>query len=81
MQFQADISNIYVLKSPNKESTALGAFYLAGIQAGAFSLNDILSREKEYTSFSPKLGEIERQKLIKRWKKAVKMSLGWSKED
>lgn len=81
MQFQADISNIYVLKSPNKESTALGAFYLAGIQAGAFSLNDILNREKEYTSFSPKLGEIERQKLIKRWKKAVKMSLGWSKED
>jgi len=53
MQFQSDISEINVIRNKDKESTSLGAFYLAGLGVKLFSsfedIKLLVHKEKEYT--------------------------------
>lgn len=78
MQFQADISNTIVIKNQVKESTALGAFYLAALGIKLFSSTDeikkLVVKEKEY---KPKMKKEYREKYLAKWHKAVKMCQGW----
>lgn len=72
LQFLADILNIRVDRPEVPETTALGAAYLAGLQAGLFaSLDDIAAQWRCQAYFEPQMGERERQRLLAGWDAAV----------
>jgi glycerol kinase len=77
MQFQADILNTPVERPTVIESTATGAAYLAGIEAGLWKKSQITSNRKIERSFTPAMPEEERAKLYNGWKKAVQRTMKW----
>jgi glycerol kinase len=77
MQFQADILGTDVERPKVIESTAMGAAYLAGIQAGIWKKNDIVKNRVIEKKFQPVMDESVRAKLYKGWKKAVERTKGW----
>ncbi len=81
MQFQADVLDCDVERPKVIETTALGAAYLAGIQVGMFSKDDIATNRNIDTSFSPKMDNPQRKKLLKGWHKAVDRARSWEDED
>lgn len=82
MQFQSDILHVPVLRPDVTETTALGAAYLAGLAVDFWPNKDeITKRWSINREFNPGMSEEERQEKYKWWKKAVKHSLGWYKED
>ena len=73
MQFQADISNVTVVRAEMKEATAAGAAYLAGLTAGIFSGKDeIRTLGSEKKSFFPEISEEERAERLNGWHRAVR---------
>ena len=79
MQFQADILDTDVLRPDCIETTALGAAYLAGLAVGFWrSREEIRSNWALSQTFSPKIEEVKREKLLRGWKKAVKCAFGWA---
>lgn len=81
MQFQADILGIEVDRPEIVESTALGAAYLAGLKAGIWTLDEIRKIRKTERKFTPELTATERDKLYKKWQKAVERTFNWAKEE
>ncbi len=80
MQFQADILNRRVVRPVVKETTALGAAYLAGLAVDYWeSLEEIESLWKAEKVFEPGMDEETRRKLYHGWKEAVKRAMGWAK--
>ena len=72
MQFQSDILGIPVLCPETKETTALGAAYLAGLAVGFWeSREDIAKHWKVKGSWSAKLDMNESNNLYSGWKRAV----------
>lgn len=72
MQFQSDILGVPVLIPEIKESTALGAAYLAGITAGLFGSVDEIAKENIIIKrFEPVMNSSEREKQNDKWKKTV----------
>jgi glycerol kinase len=72
MQFLADILDLPVERPVVTETTALGAAYLAGLQAGLFdSPKDIARRWRRDRLFEPKMKEAERDRLYAGWQDAV----------
>lgn len=71
MQFQSDILNVEVDRPKMLEVTALGAAFLAGIQAGIWDKKDIAKIRKIDTLFEPAITEYERNKKYTGWKNAV----------
>ena len=80
MQFQSDILGVTVDRPEITESTALGAAYLAGLQAGIWSMEDLKKVRKTNKSFEPKMKENHREELYKTWQKAVKRTFNWIKD-
>jgi glycerol kinase len=79
MQFQADISGVLIRRPEIRETTALGAAYLAGIAVGLWKgLDDIRSWWKCDRSFSPEMEESKRDTLLSLWHKAVGRSRNWA---
>ncbi len=79
MQFQADILGLTVHRPLIHESTALGAYYLAGLAVGWFSDTDQISElAGETESFFVQMPRAEADDLLKSWHEAVKRSLGWA---
>ena len=79
MQFQADISDVDIVRYASIESTSLGAAYLAGLAVGYYaSLDDIVASKKIAKTFRPSLGEKERMEKIKGWHRAVKATMAFS---
>lgn len=77
MQFQADILNKQVLRPVIRETTALGAAYLAGLAAGVWSnLDEIRKLWHCDMVFSPEMEDEKRNKLLSGWEKAVGRSQG-----
>jgi glycerol kinase len=81
MQFQADIIETQVERPSVIETTALGAAYLAGLAVGFYTKEDILKNKNVEARFLPKMKEEKRKSLLRGWKKAVKRSMEWEKED
>jgi glycerol kinase len=82
MQFQSDIINTNVLRPSCVETTAMGAAYLAGLAVGYWnSKQDVIANWAIDKKFDPQMDAATRDKLLKGWKKAVKCSYGWAKED
>ena len=78
MQFQADMLAKPVLRPVIRETTALGAAYLAGLAVGVWRDTDELRRLWRCdTAFHPSMPEEKRLTLAKGWHKAVGRSLDW----
>ncbi len=77
MQFQADILGAEVERPKVIESTAMGAAYLAGIQAGLWKKEDIVNNRVIERKFKSTMESSMREKLYKGWKKAVERTMGW----
>jgi len=72
MQFLADIVDLRVERPTVTETTALGAAYLAGVQAGVFdSLDDVTTNWRQDRSFEPRMHATERDRLVAEWSQAV----------
>ena len=79
MQFQADILNKDVLRPAIRETTALGAAYLAGLATGVWKDRDeIRSLWHCNMTFTPAMLEAERARLLSGWHKAVGRSSDWA---
>ena len=80
MQFQADILDRQVLRPAIRETTALGAAYLAGLAAGVWESPEELGRLWRCdTTFSPAMDPSGRETLLAGWHRAVGRSQGWAK--
>lgn len=82
MQFQSDMSRIEVVRPTVLETTALGAAYLAGLAVGFWSGPDEIKRNWQVDHvYTPALAEAVRDRKLRRWQRAVRLSLGWAQED
>ena len=73
MQFQADISDLEVIRPAQKEATAAGAALLAGKAVGFYQ--DLLFDKQLNTVFKPYMAADERRRLLDGWRRAVKACL------
>ena len=76
MQFQADILGKTVQRAGNKECTALGAAYLAGLAIGFWKMAE-LPVDSKRDIFQPNMAADVREKLYARWQKAVERCKDW----
>ncbi|MEH6780798.1 MAG: glycerol kinase GlpK [Rhodoglobus sp.] len=82
MQFQADILGVPVVRPVVAETTALGAAYAAGLAVGFWDgLDDLRKNWQEDSRWEPSMGEDERERLLRSWKKAVTKTFDWVDED
>ena len=82
MQFQADISDMSIIRHRQTESTSLGAAYLAGLATGYFdSMEDIIENNEIERVFTPNMSKESREKHLKGWHQAVETSIWLSKKD
>lgn len=81
LQFQADILGKPVQRPAVTETTALGAAYLAGLQAGVWTrLSELTDQWALQKEFQPRLSGTARQKLVQGWEAAVERSMHWLAE-
>jgi glycerol kinase len=79
MQFQADIMNGVIRRPVIRETTALGAAYLAGVTADFWkSPEEVRTKWQCDMTFHPVMSEDRRMELITGWHKAVGRSRGWA---
>lgn len=72
MQFQSDILGVPVLLPEVRESTALGAAYLAGLSSGFYATIEEVSCQNGISRrFEPVMNAEEREKQAALWKKTV----------
>ena len=82
MQFQADMLATPVRRPVIRETTALGAAYLAGLAVGIWHDPDELRRQWRCdVSFLPHMTAEQREKSRRGWAKAVGRSLDWAREE
>ncbi|WP_422485606.1 glycerol kinase GlpK [Gudongella sp. DL1XJH-153] len=82
MQFQADILNLDVERPVTRETTALGAAYLAGLAVGFWTNKDEIVRNWDLDrKYTPAMDELDRTDLYRQWKRAVGRSLYWKGEE
>lgn len=77
MQFQADVLDTEVHRPEVIESTAMGAAFLAGIQVGLWTQQDIDQNRPIDRIFQPTFDRVKRKRLYKNWQKAVDRTKGW----
>ena len=79
MQFQSDISDCTIRRPVIRETTALGACYLAGLATGVWhSREELKQLWRCDTLYAPSMDENKRRKLLSGWDKAVGRSLDWA---
>ena len=82
MQFQADILNKSVCRPNIRETTALGAAYLAGLAVEFWSgREEIRSLRQTDRLYRPNMDPETRTRLLKGWHKAVGRSLNWAEPE
>ena len=82
MQFQSDILNKEVLRPAIRETTALGAAYLAGLATGVWKSREEISHLWSCNQlFEPKMDAAQREKLVRGWHKAVGRSQDWAEHE
>ena len=80
MQFQADIIGKRVRRPMIRETTALGAAYLAGLAVGLWnSLDEIKNNWTLDKVYEPNMDKATKKTLIAGWSKAVGRSRDWTK--
>jgi glycerol kinase len=82
MQFQSDILGVKVEVPSIIETTALGAAYLAGLAVGFWEGRDEIAEKWALdVRYHSRIDYAKRDKLFKRWHRAVELAKGWAKED
>jgi len=82
MQFQADIMDCAIRRPMIRETTALGAAYLAGLATGVWKdLDDIKAQWTLDKVYQPQMEEAERARLLKGWNKAVGRAAQWAEDE
>ena len=82
MQFQADILGVPVVRPKVRETTALGAAYLAGLAVGYWKDRaDIAGQWAVDKRFQPAMGRSEAERLLKGWGRAVERARAWETGD
>ena len=78
MQFQADVVGRSILRPRIRETTALGAAYLAGLAVGVWkSREEIQAQWTLDRRFDPQITAEERQTLCRGWDRAVSRAKAW----
>lgn len=78
MQFQADMLNARIIVPKNKETTALGAGFLAGLAVGFWKdQKEITQYWKAEKIYEPKIDQQTRERKYAKWKDAVERCKGW----
>jgi glycerol kinase len=79
MQFQADLLGVPVEVAAVRETTALGAAFLAGLAVGVWRTTDELRKKRAIAArYEPKMSADQRDGLYAGWQRAVERSRGWS---
>ena len=79
LQFQADMLDRPVLRPVIRETTALGAAYLAGLAVGVWrDTDEIRALWQRDAAFSPAMDARRRDTLLAGWHKAVGRSRDWA---
>ena len=82
MQFQADIMGCTIRRPMIRETTALGAAYLAGLATGVWrDKEDIRAQWTLDRLYQPQMEEGQRGRLLAGWRKAVDRASGWAEEE
>lgn len=78
MQFQADVLDCTVRRPVIRETTALGAAYLAGLAVGIWQdTRQISATWNCDVAFEPSMEPAKRSQLLEGWHRAVGRSLNW----
>lgn len=78
MQFQSDLLGVPVERPVNRETTALGAAFLAGLAVGFWKdIEEIRAIRKVDRVFKPAMDREQREKLYKGWQQAVKATMAF----
>lgn len=81
MQFQADIVGRNIQRPVIRETTAMGAAYLAGLAVGFWKdLDEIKSARCIDQKFIPTMAEAQRDRLLRGWHKAVSRAKQWEND-
>ena len=79
MQFQADIMGRTIVRPMIRETTALGAAYLAGLATGLWrDRDDIRSQWTLDRRYEPAMDPAERERLLQGWSRAVERAKHWA---
>ncbi len=78
-QFQADVLGVPVLRPEVRETTVMGAAFLAGLGAGVWASTDELADVWQLEArFEPAMAGEQREALMRGWHEAVDRSRGWA---
>jgi glycerol kinase len=81
MQFQADVLGVPVVRPVVRETTALGAAYLAGLATGFWSDQATLASQWQVDRvFTPEMPPERRERLYRGWQKAVSRARDWEED-
>ena len=80
MQIQANMTGVNVNRPVNREATALGAAYLAGLATGVWKDTDEIEANRKVDKiFVPSMEESKRNEMYANWKRAVERSRNWER--
>ncbi len=80
MQIQANMTGVNVNRPKNREATALGAAYLAGLATGVWESTEEIEANRQVDKiFVPSMPEEERNQIYSNWKRAVERSRNWER--
>jgi glycerol kinase len=78
MQFQADMLGVPVVRPIVRETTALGAAYLAGLATGFWrDQQELAAQWAKERIFEPAMAAHQREQLYREWQKAVARTRNW----
>jgi glycerol kinase len=81
-QFQADVLGVPVRRPTVKETTALGAAYLAGLAEGVWaSPTEAAGSWAEESVFEPSMPADDVARKQDEWHRAVERARGWANDD
>ncbi|MBQ3340098.1 MAG: glycerol kinase, partial [Atopobiaceae bacterium] len=76
MQFESDILDRTLARPQNRETTAMGAAYLAGLATGFWSGTDELhALRSSDDNFTPKMDAEKREELLAGWHEAIRRTI------
>ena len=76
MQYQAGILGVDVIRPVIAETTALGAFLLAGLAVGMFKdEQELMTKWRSEKLFKPNMLKTEQSDILEQWKHAIKAVL------
>jgi len=79
MQFQSDMLGVPVEVAAVKETTALGAAFIAGLAVGVWKTPDELRHRRSVAArYEPAMSSDRRDGLYDGWRRAVERSRGWA---